>query len=104
MLKVRYAVKAIEGPSLFRLEAEKLTSLSSVAVTEMISLYSLVLLLLFMVQDQLQQKIVCPGVVTCLNASPDGLFLAAAVAEAIYLWEVSRVFCVLKWVSSSFSP
>ncbi|TNM88118.1 hypothetical protein fugu_006339 [Takifugu bimaculatus] len=40
-------------------------------------------------KDQLQQKIVCPGVVTCLNASPDGLFLAAAVAEAIYLWEVS---------------
>lgn len=81
--------------------------LSSVAVTEMISLYSLALVFLSMVQDQLQQKIVCPGVVTCLNASPDGLFLAAAVAEAIYLWEVSRVFCVLKWVSSSkwpFSP
>lgn len=60
-----------------------------------------------MVQDQLQQKIVCPGVVTCLNASPDGLFLGAAVAETIYLWEVSRVLCVLKWVSSwkwPFSP
>ncbi|XP_035516980.1 WD repeat-containing protein 18-like [Morone saxatilis] len=40
-------------------------------------------------KDQLQQKIVCPGVVTCLTASPDGLFLAAAVAEAVYLWEVS---------------
>lgn len=40
-------------------------------------------------KDQLQQKIVCPGVVTCLTASPNGLFLAAAVAEAIYLWEVS---------------
>lgn len=55
--------------------------------------YSLVLLFvlfLFMVQDQLQQKIVCPGVVTCLNASPDGLFLVAAVAEAIYLWEVRQ--------------
>uniref|UniRef100_A0A3B5A5D8 WD repeat-containing protein 18 n=1 Tax=Stegastes partitus TaxID=144197 RepID=A0A3B5A5D8_9TELE len=39
-------------------------------------------------KDQLQQKIVCPGVVTCLTASPDGLFLAAGVAEAIYLWEV----------------
>lgn len=59
----------------------------------MTRLYSLVLLFvlfLFMVQDQLQQKIVCPGVVTCLNASPDGLFLAAAVAEAIYLWEVRQ--------------
>ncbi|XP_070765382.1 WD repeat-containing protein 18 isoform X2 [Enoplosus armatus] len=40
-------------------------------------------------KDQLQQKIVCPGVVTCLTASPNGLFLTAAVAEAIYLWEVS---------------
>lgn len=47
---------------------------------------------LFGVQDQLQQKIVCPGVVTCLNASPDGLFLAAAVGEAVYLWEVSWSF------------
>lgn len=56
-------------------------------------LHSLVLLsvsVLLTVQDQLQQKIVCPGVVTCLNASPDGLFLAAAVAEAIYLWEVGQ--------------
>ncbi|KAL3047937.1 WD repeat-containing protein 18 [Trematomus bernacchii] len=40
-------------------------------------------------KDQLQQKIVCPGVITCLTASPDGLFLAAGVAEGIYLWEVS---------------
>lgn len=65
----------------------------SVAVTKIFGLYLLVLLFLlflFIVQDQLQQKIVCPGVVTCLNASPDGLFLAAAVAEAIYLWEVSQ--------------
>lgn len=46
---------------------------------------------LFVVQDQLQQKIVCPGVVTCLSASPNGLFLAATVAEAIYLWEVSQL-------------
>lgn len=43
------------------------------------------------VQDQLQQKIVCPGVVTCLTSSPDGLFLAAGVAEVIYLWEVSEL-------------
>lgn len=40
-------------------------------------------------KDQLQQKIVCPGIVTSLTASPDGQFLAAGVAEAIYLWEVS---------------
>uniref|UniRef100_A0A3Q3MIM2 WD repeat-containing protein 18 n=1 Tax=Mastacembelus armatus TaxID=205130 RepID=A0A3Q3MIM2_9TELE len=39
-------------------------------------------------KDQLQQKIVCPGVVTCLTASPNGFFLAAGVAEAVYLWEV----------------
>ena len=41
-------------------------------------------------QDQLQLKIVCPGVVTCLTASPNGLFLATGVAESIYLWEVSK--------------
>ncbi|XP_073333420.1 WD repeat-containing protein 18 [Pagrus major] len=48
-------------------------------------------------KDQLQQKIMCPGVVTCLTTSPNGLFLAAAVAEAIYLWEVStgKLLCVL---------
>ncbi|KAG9350776.1 hypothetical protein JZ751_024665 [Albula glossodonta] len=40
-------------------------------------------------KDQLQQKIVCPGVVTCLAASPNGLFLLAGIAEAIYVWEVS---------------
>ncbi|XP_062868961.1 WD repeat-containing protein 18 [Trichomycterus rosablanca] len=40
-------------------------------------------------KDQLQQKIVCPGVVTCLTASPDGLYVLAGIAEAIYLWEVS---------------
>ncbi|KAM6921814.1 WD repeat-containing protein 18 [Xenentodon cancila] len=39
-------------------------------------------------KDQLQQKIVCPGVVTCLTTSPDGFFLAAGVSEAVYLWEV----------------
>ncbi|XP_041862015.1 WD repeat-containing protein 18 [Melanotaenia boesemani] len=39
-------------------------------------------------KDQLQQKIVCPGVVTCLTVSPDGLFLAVGVSEAVYLWEV----------------
>lgn len=61
-----------------------------------------------MLQDQLQQKIVCPGVVTCLTASPNGLFLAAGVAEAIYLWEVSQAllllwfnFCLL-WFQSCF--
>ncbi|XP_034035190.1 WD repeat-containing protein 18 [Thalassophryne amazonica] len=40
-------------------------------------------------KDQLQQKVVCPGVVTCLTAAPNGLFLLAGIAEAIYLWEVS---------------
>ncbi|KAM9848358.1 WD repeat-containing protein 18 [Aulostomus maculatus] len=48
-------------------------------------------------KDQLQQKIVCPGVITCLTASADGLLLAAGVAEAVYLWEVStgKLLCVL---------
>ncbi|XP_051967704.1 WD repeat-containing protein 18 [Xyrauchen texanus] len=40
-------------------------------------------------KDQLQQKIVCPGVVTCLCASPNGLYVLAGIAEAVYLWEVS---------------
>lgn len=46
-------------------------------------------MIVFPVQDQLQQKIVCPGMVTCLTASPDGVFLAAGVGEALHLWEVS---------------
>nr|XP_033811767.1 WD repeat-containing protein 18 isoform X3 [Geotrypetes seraphini] len=40
-------------------------------------------------KDQLQQKIVCPGVVTCLAAAPNGLYLVAGIADSIYLWEVS---------------
>ncbi|CAI9591424.1 unnamed protein product [Staurois parvus] len=39
-------------------------------------------------KDQLQQKIVCPGPVTCLAASPSGLYLVAGIGESIYLWEV----------------
>uniref|UniRef100_A0A8C3FS44 WD repeat-containing protein 18 n=1 Tax=Chrysemys picta bellii TaxID=8478 RepID=A0A8C3FS44_CHRPI len=39
--------------------------------------------------DQLQQKIICPGLVTCLTASPNGLYILAGIAESIYLWEVS---------------
>ncbi|NWH41296.1 WDR18 protein, partial [Chloropsis hardwickii] len=41
-------------------------------------------------QDQLQQKIICPGPVTCLTASPNGLYILAGVGESIYLWEVQR--------------
>ncbi|XP_036597378.1 WD repeat-containing protein 18 [Trichosurus vulpecula] len=40
-------------------------------------------------KDQLQQKIVCPGLVTCLTAAPNGLYVLAGIAESIYLWEVS---------------
>lgn len=40
-------------------------------------------------KDQLQQKIVCPGIVTCLTASQNGLYLVAGISESIYLWEVS---------------
>ncbi|XP_014344044.1 WD repeat-containing protein 18 [Latimeria chalumnae] len=39
-------------------------------------------------KDQLQQKIVCPGMVTCLTTSPNGLYILAGIAEGIYLWEV----------------
>lgn len=44
-------------------------------------------------QDQLQQKIICPGPVTCLTASPNGLYILAGVAESIYLWEVRNTTC-----------
>ncbi|KAM4888026.1 WD repeat-containing protein 18 [Thomomys bottae] len=40
-------------------------------------------------KDQLQQKIMCPGPVTCLTTSPNGLYVVAGIAENIYLWEVS---------------
>ncbi|MEQ2213923.1 WD repeat-containing protein 18 [Xenoophorus captivus] len=40
--------------------------------------------------DQLQQKIVCPGVVTCLTTSPDGAFLAAGVCTGKLLAVLSR--------------
>ncbi|XP_058393748.1 WD repeat-containing protein 18 isoform X1 [Diceros bicornis minor] len=40
-------------------------------------------------RDQLQQKIMCPGPVTCLTTSPNGLYVVAGIAESIYLWEVS---------------
>lgn len=31
----------------------------------------------------------CPGPVTCLTTSPNGLYMLAGIAESIYLWEVS---------------
>ncbi|XP_075831689.1 WD repeat-containing protein 18 [Microtus pennsylvanicus] len=40
-------------------------------------------------KDQLQQKIMCPGPVTCLTAASNGLYVLAGIAESIYLWEVS---------------
>ncbi|XP_032902927.1 WD repeat-containing protein 18 [Amblyraja radiata] len=40
-------------------------------------------------KDQLQQKIICPGIVTCLAVSPNGLYITAGIEESIYLWEVS---------------
>lgn len=43
---------------------------------------------LLSLQDQLQQKIMCPGPVTCLTTSPNGLYVLAGIAESIYLWEV----------------
>ncbi|XP_032129258.1 WD repeat-containing protein 18-like [Sapajus apella] len=39
-------------------------------------------------KDQLQQKIMCPGPVTCLTTSPNGLYVLAGIAESIHLWEV----------------
>ncbi|CAO2641522.1 WD repeat-containing protein 18 [Lemmus lemmus] len=43
-------------------------------------------------KDQLQQKIMCPGPVTCLTTASNGLYVLAGIAESIYLWEV-RTAC-----------
>ncbi|XP_012921454.2 WD repeat-containing protein 18 isoform X1 [Heterocephalus glaber] len=40
-------------------------------------------------KDQLQQKIMCPGPVTCVTTAPNGLYVLAGIGENIYLWEVS---------------
>ncbi|XP_067329462.1 WD repeat-containing protein 18 [Anolis sagrei] len=39
-------------------------------------------------KDQLQQKIICPGLVSCLTAAPNGLYILAGISESLYLWEV----------------
>nr|XP_008123075.1 PREDICTED: WD repeat-containing protein 18 [Anolis carolinensis] len=39
-------------------------------------------------KDQLQQKIICPGLVSCLTAAPNGLYVLAGISESLYLWEV----------------
>ncbi|KAL8612120.1 hypothetical protein ACOMHN_013999 [Nucella lapillus] len=36
-----------------------------------------------------QQKIVCPGHISALAVSPDGLFCAAIIGEKIYIWEMT---------------
>lgn len=35
-------------------------------------------------------KIACPGVVRTLATTPNAVYCAAAVAEKIHIWEVSR--------------
>uniref|UniRef100_G3MTC6 Uncharacterized protein n=1 Tax=Amblyomma maculatum TaxID=34609 RepID=G3MTC6_AMBMU len=39
-------------------------------------------------RDQVQKQIVCPGVVSALATSPDGLHCVAGIGEKIYLWQV----------------
>lgn len=44
----------------------------------------------------------CPGPVTCLTTSPNGLYMLAGIAESIYLWEVSvraRVMGLSLWTA-----
>ncbi|XP_075399997.1 WD repeat-containing protein 18 isoform X2 [Tenrec ecaudatus] len=47
--------------------------------------------------DQLQHKIMCPGPVTCLTTSPDGLYVLVGIEESIHLWEVctGNLLCLL---------
>jgi pre-rRNA-processing protein IPI3 len=40
-------------------------------------------------KDQTQLRVVCPGKVTALSVSPDGIYCVAAVAEKIHIWQVS---------------
>nr|XP_050031371.1 WD repeat-containing protein 18-like [Dermacentor andersoni] len=40
-------------------------------------------------RDQIQRQIVCPGKVSALAASPDGLYCVAGIGDKIYLWQVS---------------
>jgi len=40
-------------------------------------------------KDQTQLRIVCPGKVTAMCVSPDGLYCVAAVAEKIHVWQLS---------------
>ncbi|KAK3576318.1 hypothetical protein CHS0354_034010 [Potamilus streckersoni] len=48
-------------------------------------------------RDQQQIKLVCPGKVTSLAVSPEGLYCVAAVAEKIHVWQVcsGRLLAVL---------
>ncbi|KAK7100264.1 WD repeat-containing protein 18-like [Littorina saxatilis] len=40
-------------------------------------------------KEDSQQKLVCPGKVSTITISPDGLFCIAAIAEKVYIWEMS---------------
>ena len=48
-----------------------------------------------MFQEESQQKIVCPGRVSALAVSPDGLFCIASIADKVYIWEVSIFFLIV---------
>ena len=37
----------------------------------------------------MQIRIVCPGRVSALAATPDGAYCVAAIAEKIHVWEVN---------------
>ena len=52
----------------------------------------------FYFQDvsQSQQKIVCPGKVSALAISPDGLFCTAGISDKVYIWEVSITVVLLR--------
>ena len=39
-------------------------------------------------QEQIQQRIICPGQVTSLTCSPDGVYVVGAVQEKILVWQV----------------
>ena len=50
----------------------------------------------FSVQEQVHMRMSCPGKVTALAVTMDGVYCAAGIGGIIYIWEVSK--CSLKYV------
>lgn len=43
---------------------------------------------LFKLQESVHAKLICPGKLTAVACSPDGMYCVAACGEKIYIWQV----------------